>query len=90
LREIRFDRVKIDRSFIRDIGTDARAASYADAMVRLGKSLHLNVTAEGIEDQVVLRRLQEMGCDVGQGYLFAKPMPAQAVAAALERLQPAA
>jgi EAL domain-containing protein (putative c-di-GMP-specific phosphodiesterase class I) len=40
LREIHFDRVKIDRSFIRDIGTDERAASYADAMIRLGRSLH--------------------------------------------------
>jgi diguanylate cyclase (GGDEF)-like protein len=90
LREIQFDRVKIDRSFIRDIGTDERAASYADAMIQLGRSLHLNVTAEGIEDQAVLNRLKQMGCDVGQGYLFAKPMPALAVAAALEQLSHAA
>ncbi|HTI82459.1 MAG TPA: EAL domain-containing protein [Acetobacteraceae bacterium] len=86
LREIHFDRVKIDRSFIRDIASDERAASYADAMIRLGRSLHLSVTAEGIEDQAVLSRLREMGCDVGQGYLFAKPMPAPAIAAALENL----
>jgi diguanylate cyclase (GGDEF)-like protein len=86
LREIHFDRVKIDRSFIRDIGTDERAASYADAMIRLGRSLHLNVTAEGVEDEAALNRLMQMGCDVGQGYLFAKPMPMRAVAAALDRL----
>jgi EAL domain-containing protein (putative c-di-GMP-specific phosphodiesterase class I) len=90
LREIHFDRVKIDRSFIRDIGTDERAANYADAMIRLGRSLHLNVTAEGIEDEIVLNRLRAMGCDVGQGYLFARPMPVEVVAAELEKLSRAA
>jgi EAL domain-containing protein (putative c-di-GMP-specific phosphodiesterase class I) len=55
-------------------------------MIRLGRSLHLNVTAEGVEDEAALNRLMQMGCDVGQGYLFAKPMPMRAVAAALDRL----
>jgi diguanylate cyclase (GGDEF)-like protein len=77
LREIHFDKVKIDRSFVQNIGRDPRAASYVEAMIGLGRSLHLQTTAEGIEDPEALARLVEMGCTFGQGFIFAKPMSGQ-------------
>jgi EAL domain-containing protein (putative c-di-GMP-specific phosphodiesterase class I) len=79
LREIHFDKVKIDRSFVQNIGTDPRAARYVEAIIGLGRTLHLQITAEGIEDAEVLAKLVEMGCTFGQGYLFAKPLSAKAV-----------
>jgi diguanylate cyclase (GGDEF)-like protein len=74
LREIDFDKVKIDRSFVQNIGRDPRAASYVEAMIGLGRSLHLQTTAEGIEDAEVLAKLEELGCTFGQGYIFARPL----------------
>jgi diguanylate cyclase (GGDEF)-like protein len=74
LREIHFDKVKIDRSFVQNIGRDPRAASYVEAIICMGRSLHLQTTAEGIEDADVMAKLMELGCTYGQGYLFAKPM----------------
>jgi diguanylate cyclase (GGDEF)-like protein len=74
LREIEFDKVKIDRSFVQNIGRDPRAASYVEAMIGLGRSLHLQTTAEGIEDAAVLAKLEQLGCTFGQGYIFARPL----------------
>lgn len=87
LREIQFDRVKIDKTFVLDIDKDARAATYVEAMVRLGSSLHLSVTAEGIEDHAALEMLRHFGCAVGQGFWFSEPLPAADIAAAVARLE---
>jgi EAL domain-containing protein (putative c-di-GMP-specific phosphodiesterase class I)/anti-sigma regulatory factor (Ser/Thr protein kinase) len=65
--------VKIDRSFVSAMSAEGEA--YVAGVVRLGHDLDLTVVAEGIEDRETLVVLQELGCDLGQGFLFAKPLP---------------
>ena len=76
LKELRFDRIKIDRSFARSAAWDAESQRYLAIIVGLGKSLGLEVTAEGIEDAPTLRQMIELGCTYGQGYLFGEAQPA--------------
>ena len=68
--------VKIDRSFVSRVETDADAGAIVRAVTDLGHSLGLRVVGEGIETVGQLRLLKQLGCDEGQGYLFAKPLPA--------------
>jgi diguanylate cyclase (GGDEF)-like protein/PAS domain S-box-containing protein len=68
------DVLKIDRSFIDRLSGDRSGASLAASIVRLGQGLNMATVAEGIEDEVQLAALQELGCDLGQGYLFARPL----------------
>ncbi|HZQ27682.1 MAG TPA: EAL domain-containing protein [Acidimicrobiales bacterium] len=80
------DIVKIDKSFIDMLPPRAGATSgstIAGAIISLGATLGVNVTAEGIEDRPQLALLRKMGCASGQGYLFAKPMPGDELAAQL-------
>ncbi|GAC1643283.1 MAG: hypothetical protein NVS4B8_13140 [Herpetosiphon sp.] len=73
--------LKLDRAFVAGIVEDAGDAAIAQAIVTLAHTLGLEVTAEGIETNEVLVRLRELGCEYGQGYLFARPLPADAVEA---------
>jgi diguanylate cyclase (GGDEF)-like protein/PAS domain S-box-containing protein len=73
------DAVKIDRSFVSQIGTSTRDTTIIRAIVALAKSLQLSVTAEGIESAEQLRHIRELGCNRGQGYLLAKPAPPDAI-----------
>jgi EAL domain-containing protein (putative c-di-GMP-specific phosphodiesterase class I) len=75
LRELRFDRIKIDRSFVRDIATSDNA-QIIRAILSIGRGLGLPVIAEGIETPDQLRVLLQFGCACGQGYLYGRPMPA--------------
>jgi len=75
LRQFDLDGVKIDRSFLREILTDAHTRDLVEAMVRFCHSLGLSVTAEGIEDTATLDQMIKLGCDVGHGYLFSKAKP---------------
>lgn len=86
LQRFKFDRLKIDRGFVRPLGRMRGSEAIVQAIVALGRALELCVMAEGVEteEQRVLLRLA--GCDEMQGYLFAKPMPA----AAIDRLLAAA
>jgi len=68
--------LKIDRSFVRDLGTDRAAESVVRAIVDLGRSLDLEIVAEGIESDVQLDVLRAGGCTLGQGYYFSRPVPA--------------
>jgi predicted signal transduction protein with EAL and GGDEF domain len=79
LQQFALDRIKIDRSFVRDIGSRTDGAAITRSVIALGKSLGIKVTAEGIEthDQAAFLRLH--GCDEAQGYLFGRPMPADAL-----------
>ena len=85
------DVLKIDKSFVDvlALSTD-EPAPLVDAIVGLGHTLGLNVTAEGIEEAGQLDRLREMGCELGQGYYFARPLPAAGLIAHLEAQQAAA
>jgi EAL domain-containing protein (putative c-di-GMP-specific phosphodiesterase class I) len=76
LREFRFDRLKIDRSFIHDLSSNADEVQMVKAIVRLARALKMETVAEGIEDRITCDLLLQIGCVVGQGYFFAKPHPA--------------
>jgi EAL domain-containing protein (putative c-di-GMP-specific phosphodiesterase class I) len=65
--------LKIDRSFVNGITTDPEDATLAEAVVQLGRALHLQTVAEGIETADQQAALRMLGCEYGQGYLFAKP-----------------
>lgn len=79
LREFPFDLLKIDKSFIDDIGSMENQKELTKAIIGLGKTLDLELVAEGIEHADQLSRLQSMDCELGQGFLFAKPMDVAAV-----------
>ncbi|MEA5448575.1 EAL domain-containing protein [Leptolyngbya sp. CCNP1308] len=68
--------LKIDRSFTSQIQVLTSKYKVVDTIITLGKQLGLTVTAEGIETQPQLARLQQLNCELGQGYLFSKPLPA--------------
>jgi EAL domain-containing protein (putative c-di-GMP-specific phosphodiesterase class I) len=74
LKEFAVDHIKIDQSFVRDIEDDPDDEAIVTAVVGLGRSLNLKVTAEGVETIGQAQRLREMGCGAAQGYLYAKPM----------------
>ncbi|CZT36813.1 bifunctional diguanylate cyclase/phosphodiesterase [Rhizobium sp. 9140] len=73
LQSFPFDGLKIDRSFIAEMDHDANARAIVRAVVSLGRSLNLPVTAEGIETQAQYRMIVDEGCAHAQGYLFGKP-----------------
>ncbi len=77
--------VKIDRSFVTKLASDASNARLVEAIVRLAKALHLEVVAEGVETPEQCRILTDFGCDLIQGYHIARPMPREAIE---ERLFP--
>ncbi|WP_162820232.1 bifunctional diguanylate cyclase/phosphodiesterase [Microvirga calopogonii] len=76
LKQFPVDHIKIDRSFVRDLEQDSDDEAIITAVISLGRSLQLQVTAEGVETHGQARRLRELGCDHAQGYLYAKPMAA--------------
>ena len=89
LRQFPADALKIDRSFIGDIASSEQSTALIHTLVQLGKALHIETLAEGIEDQVQLRTLQREHCDHGQGFLFSRPLDVEAVEAFLHDADPA-
>ena len=75
LRSFPFDKIKIDRSFVRDIGDNIDSQAIVRAIVSLGSSLGIIVTAEGVETENDLAYLRAEGCNEGQGFLFSKAQP---------------
>jgi EAL domain-containing protein (putative c-di-GMP-specific phosphodiesterase class I) len=76
LRKYPIDRLKIDRSFIRDIPQNANSVEIASAIIGMGRSLSLFVVAEGVQTQEQAALLRSQGCDIFQGYLFSQPRSA--------------
>ena len=76
LKKLPVQTLKIDNSFIRNMLSDHQDELIVGTTVQLAHSFNLQVVAEGVEDGALVERLQSMGCDHGQGYFFAKPMPA--------------
>jgi diguanylate cyclase (GGDEF)-like protein/PAS domain S-box-containing protein len=79
--------LKIDQSFVRELGQDANAAAIVKAIISLGHSLDMQVIAEGVETGEQLAFLMENRCDAMQGFLFSRPLGAEAFIALLEREQ---
>ena len=78
LRKLPIHTLKIDRSFVNDIRGNLDETSIIRAIVAMGQGLGLNLIAEGVETQHQLRRLQSLGCNSMQGYIFCKPVKAEA------------
>ncbi len=76
LKNWRVDALKIDRSFVRDLVTDASDLAIVSAIIAIARHLNIQVIAEGIEGYQQAEILRRLGCAVGQGFLFARPMPA--------------
>lgn len=77
--------LKIDRSFVQDLTSNSDSAAVTDAIIALAKTLHLEITAEGIETKDQRDYLQMRGCNEGQGYYFSKPVPAGNIAALINK-----
>jgi len=75
LKHMPLKELKIDKSFITDINQCENDSAITNAAIQMAHSLGLNVVAEGIESEDIWNRLRQMGCDYGQGYWIAKPMP---------------
>ncbi|WP_324778725.1 putative bifunctional diguanylate cyclase/phosphodiesterase [Thiobacillus sedimenti] len=89
LKQLPIDNLKIDRSFVRDIPTDANDCAIATAIIALASSLGLDAIAEGIETSVQQTYLAQIGCTKVQGFLHSEPVAADAFAAFASRLQQA-
>jgi EAL domain-containing protein (putative c-di-GMP-specific phosphodiesterase class I) len=74
LKRFPVDALKIDRAFVSGLGRDSEDASIVNAVASLGHALNLSIVAEGIETIEESRQVHALGCEVGQGYYFAKPM----------------
>ncbi|MEV0902514.1 EAL domain-containing protein [Actinoplanes sp. NPDC049802] len=85
LREFPVDQVKIDRSFVSGVTRSAQDNALVRAVVDLGRALHLEVVAEGIEDVEQLQALVRMGCELGQGYHLHRPMDPHLFADMIQR-----
>jgi EAL domain-containing protein (putative c-di-GMP-specific phosphodiesterase class I) len=85
LRQLPFSELKIDRSYVTNCHADKVNAGLCETIVELAKRFELKTVAEGIETVHECHKLQGLGCDIGQGYLFAKPMPKAEFLAALSR-----
>ena len=89
LHRLPLSTIKIDRSFVGQVGADRMNANLLRGILDLAKGIHLDVIAEGIETETQLDLLRGMGCETGQGYLFSKPLPAAEIPALLKTAYPA-
>ena len=88
LRRLPIDKLKIDRSFVAELGIDRDAETIVRAIIALARSLGMTVTAEGVENELQLTFLIAEGCDFAQGYHLSVPLPQHELAAMLrENLQ---
>jgi diguanylate cyclase (GGDEF)-like protein/PAS domain S-box-containing protein len=77
LKRWRVDKLKIDRSFVRDLVTDMSDLAIVSAIIAMARHLHIEVIAEGVEGWPQLEKLRQLGCGYAQGYFFAGPTPAE-------------
>jgi diguanylate cyclase (GGDEF)-like protein len=87
LRSFPFDKIKIDRSFVRDSSNNGDAKAIVKAVIGLGQSLGMVTTAEGVETEAQLELVRQQGCTEAQGFLFSKPMAAGDVGAWVSQFQ---
>ena len=87
LKSLPLDKIKIDKSFVQDVLDDDDDATIVRAIIQLGKSLNMQVIAEGVETLEQERYIIAEGCHEGQGYLYSKPLPAREVTSLLKQSQ---
>ena len=78
LQRFQVDKLKIDKSFVTDLSDNEHNLAIVTAIIQMARSLKLQTTAEGIETSGAKAALANLGCEFGQGYLFSRPMPANA------------
>ncbi len=88
LRRLPLSEVKVDRSFVLGMADDPDDAAIVRSMIELAGALGLRVVAEGVEDERTWRSLHAAGCDLAQGWFYARPMPADELTAWLARYRP--
>ncbi len=76
LKTFPIDTIKIDKSFVKDMTTDSDDQAITQAIISMAHSLKLDVVAEGVETKEQLELLKSQNCDIIQGYLFSRPIPA--------------
>jgi EAL domain-containing protein (putative c-di-GMP-specific phosphodiesterase class I) len=86
LRSFPFDKIKIDQSFIRDLGTTERSSSIVKAIIAICGGMGMVTTAEGVETEEQIAQLRAEGCDEVQGYFFSYPVPRQEIPRLISRL----
>jgi diguanylate cyclase (GGDEF)-like protein len=77
LKRLPINELKIDRSFISSLPNDESDLIIVGSTINLGHDLGLNVVAEGVEDEITLKRLEHLSCDLAQGYYFGRPVPSK-------------
>ena len=85
LKQFRMERIKLDRAFVANVGVDGFDQAIVRCMINLGRDLGIRITAEGVETSEQLALLRQFGCDVGQGFLFGRPMPPDDIPGFLRR-----
>ncbi|HEX6969320.1 MAG TPA: EAL domain-containing protein [Micromonosporaceae bacterium] len=75
LRRLPVHEIKVDRSFVQGMATDPADLAIVNAVVMLSQQFGLTVVAEGVESELTLELLQDIGCEIGQGFLFSRPLP---------------
>ncbi len=88
LRRFPVDELKIDQSFVAEMTHNADDAAIVAAIISLGRNMHRRIVAEGVETMAQARALRRLGCDVMQGFLFSRPVPANEMASLLSQSQP--
>lgn len=81
LKRFQVDELKIDQSFVRELGHNNIDNGIVTAIIQLAHSLNMQVVAEGVEEAEQLAFLQQQGCDLVQGYYYSKPLPADGLEA---------
>ncbi|NEH89380.1 EAL domain-containing protein, partial [Rhizobium leguminosarum] len=77
LKRFQIYKLKIDQSFVRDLGVDSNDRAIVSAIIRMAQALGIRTTAEGVETAEQLEYLREQGCDEAQGYYFSRPQSAE-------------
>jgi EAL domain-containing protein (putative c-di-GMP-specific phosphodiesterase class I) len=83
LTRLPIDQLKVDRSFVDELGSSARSTAITTAIVRMAQALSIEVVAEGVETQAQLDTVRDLGCELAQGFYFHHPLQASAITALL-------